>query len=201
MNYTTLAKVKLALDAHEVTDDNLIKAKITEASRTMDVTLCKAEPDYFKLETVSAEIRNGIITKDGDIVCWAKKVIVNSVASFEYRLTPRTAWVTVDPAYVEITNKRQLRAYGVAGLTSVRCQVRVTYSGGYGTESGEPAVITGLPEDVIDAATVLSVRFYKEEKNGLTDAIGVAELGTMQYTKRFPARVEEMMKPYRRIVA
>lgn len=200
MNYTTLAKVKAAFGAEETTDDDMLKAKITEASRAWDTTLCKAEADYFKLETVTNEVLKGLITKDGDIVTWAKKVIVNSVTKFEYRFSPRTDWVTADLSAVVINNHRQVTAYGIAGLRSVPCWVRLTYSGGYGTEATPYVSLTGMPEDVINAVTVLAVRFYKEEKSGLTDAIGVAELGTLQYTKAIPERVFEMARPYRRLV-
>lgn len=201
MNYTTLAKVKLALGAAETTDDTRLAQIIDEVSRTIDTTICKAEADYFKAETVTAEVVNGIITKDGAIVCWPKKVIVNSVSSFEYRLSPRTPWIEVDTTAVTISNRRQVTAWGVAGIRSVPVFVRLTYAGGYGTESGSPATITGMPAEVVDAATVLSVRFYKEEKSGLGDTIGVAELGTLQYTKAIPVRVDAMLNPYKRIVA
>ncbi|HPO87439.1 MAG TPA: hypothetical protein PLN86_16475 [Candidatus Hydrogenedentes bacterium] len=204
MNYTTLAKVKAALGAEENTDDTLLASKIDEASRTLDTTLCHAEADYFKAETVTNELVRAIITKDGAIICWPKKVVVTSVTKFEYRLTPRTPWIEVDITNVTISNNRQVTAWDVAGIRSVPVFVRMTYVGGYGTETwaGNPSVatISGLPADVIDAATVLAVRFYKEEKGGLTDSIGVAELGQLQYTKAIPTRVVEMTKPYKRII-
>ena len=121
MNYTTLAKVKAAIGAEETTDDTLLQAKITEASRTWDTTICKAEADYFKLETVTNELLKGLITKDGDIVTWAKKVIVNSVTKFEYRFSPRTDWIEAPISAVVISNHRQVTAYGIAGLRSVPC--------------------------------------------------------------------------------
>lgn len=198
MNYTTLAKVKAVLGALKVTDDTMIQNKITEASRSFDVTVCHAPADYFKLETVTNETIKGIVTKDGAIVCWPKKVIVNSVAKFEYRFSPLLPWVEANPDAVTISNTRQVTAWSVAGSRSVPCFVRITYSGGYGTETTPFVTIIGMPEDVVDAVTVLAVRFYKEEKSGLTDAIGVAELGTMQYTKAIPSRVREMADPYKR---
>lgn len=201
MNYTTLAKVKAALGAEENTDDSLLQIKITEASRAWDTTICKAEADYFKSETVTNELLKGIITRDGNIVTWANKAIVNSVTKFEYRFSPRTDWIEADLDAVVISNNRQVTAYGIAGLRSVPCFVRLTYSGGYGTESTPFVTLTGMPEDVVNAVTVLAVRFYKEEKGGLTDAIGVAELGTLQYTKAIPTRVLEIARPYKRIVA
>jgi hypothetical protein len=39
-----------------------------------------------------------------------------------------------------------------------------------------------------------------EIKSGLADSIGVAETGMMMYTKAFPVRLVEMLKPYRRAI-
>lgn len=198
MNYTTLAKVRSALGAEAATDDSLLQVKIGEASRAID-RLCAAPDNYFMLESVVGEFRNGMITSEGVIIAWMGKAIVNSVSSFEYRMTPKDDWTAVDADAISISNQRQVSAWGEAARKG-KCQVRVSYNGGWGAEAGAPSVITGLPEDIINAATVLTVRFYKEEKGGLTDAIGVAELGMMQYTKAIPARVVEMMKPYKRII-
>ncbi|MCX6057744.1 MAG: hypothetical protein NTW69_06305 [Chloroflexi bacterium] len=198
MNYTTLAKVRAALGAETVTDDTLLQVKITEASRAID-RLCSAPDNYFMAESVTGELCNGLIAADGVIIAFLKKAIVNSVSSFEYRKSPKDAWIKVDADALVILNKHQVAIYGEA-VHQGKCFTRVSYNGGYGTEAGTPSVITGLSEDIINAATVLTVRFYKEEKTGLTDAIGVAELGTMQYTKAMPTRVVEMMNPYKRII-
>lgn len=198
MNYTTLAKVRAALGAETVTDDLLLAVKITEASRATD-RLCAAPDNYFMIESVVGELSSGLITSDGVIICFPKKAVVNSVSSFEYRLSPKENWQVVDSDAILLSNQRQVSAWGEI-VAHGKCQIRISYNGGYGTESGSPSIITGLPEDIINAVTVLAVRFYKEEKGGLTDAIGVAELGTMQYTKAMPTRVVEMMKPYKRIV-
>lgn len=196
MNYTTLVKVRAALGAETVTDDALLVVKITEASRAID-RLCSAPDNYFLREDLAAQLLGGIAARNGVVICFPPKSVINSVASFEYRFTPRESWQSVETEYLSI-HPQQVSAYAEEAKTG-KCQIRISYNGGYGTESGSPAVITGLPEDIINAATVLTVRFYREEKSGLTDAIGVAELGTMQYTKAMPARVIEMMKPYKRI--
>lgn len=218
MNYTTLEKVKSALGGETNTDDALLEEKIAEASRAID-RLCAAPDNYFELTEVANETGSGLITHDGRIVYLVKKPIVVSVTAVAYRLTPLDAWTDIDPACVSVLNSRQIVAYGVVARQA-SCQVKVSYEGGYGAEEpatpadpgdpeGDPpveptprvpAIIEGLPADIINAATVLSIRFYKEEKSGLTDAIGVAELGTMQYTKALPARVTEMLRPYKRIL-
>lgn len=204
MNYTTLAEVKAALGAVGATDDQLLARKIEEASRIWDKTECKAFDDYFKLETVTNETINGIIGRDGVCVCWPKKSIVNSVSAFAYRTDPRNEWTSVDAEAVVIKATRMVSAYGLGA--SGPCFVKLTYSGGYGTEtwsSGETpvATITGLPRDIIDAVTVLAVRLYKEEKGGLADTIGVAETGERSYTKAMPVRVDKIANAYKRTVA
>jgi hypothetical protein len=198
MNYTTLAKVKAALGGEKVTDDALLQVKITEASRAID-RLCSAPDSYFMAESVTGELCNGLVASDGVMICFPQKAVVNSVTSFEYRNTPKDIWLTAAADSIVIQNKYMVSVYGEA-IRKGKCFIRLSYNGGYGAESGSPAVITGLPEDIINAATVLAVRFYKEEKTGLSDAIGVADLGVMQYTKAFPVRVVEMMKPYKRIL-
>lgn len=205
MNYTTLAWVKSVLGAEEATDDDLLAQKISEASRMIDTTLCHAPKDYFMQEDVENENVRGIISTEGIIYCWPKKAIVNSVLLFEYRLNPAQDWQLVDARNVEVVNDRQVKAWNI-GNKSVGCRVRISYNGGYGTETwstDDPPVATieGLPEEIVEAATLLTVRLYKEEKSGLTDSIGVAELGTLQYTKAFPTRARELVAPYSRKIA
>lgn len=204
MNYTTLAKVKAALGAEEVADDDILQQKIEEASRMLDMTICHAPADFFKLETVTNAVIPGRIDAEGNVLCWPAKAVVNSVASFSYRFSPLQQYVVVDPTHVVIEAGRQLKAFAGASVRG-RVSVMVTFSGGYGTEtwsSGQTpvATIAGLPADLVDAATVLSVRLYKEEKGGLSDAIGVAELGTMTYTKAIPQRVIKIGEVYGRKV-
>lgn len=203
MNYTTLAKVKAALGAAETTDDSLLQVKIEEASRILDATICHAPADFFKAETIAAAVIMGRVDIEGNVLCWPGKAVVTAVTAFSYRFNPVQDWVVVDPAHVAIEAGREVKAYSAANIRG-RCQVRLTYTGGYGTETwaGAPSVatITGLPADLIDAATVLAVRLYKEEKGGLTDAIGVAELGTMTYTKAMPQRVVKIGEVYGRKV-
>lgn len=204
MNYTTLAKVKAALGAEEITDDDILQQKIEEASRMLDMTICHAPADFFKSETVTNAVIPGRIDAEGNVLCWPEKSVVNSVTSFAYRFSPLQQYVSVDPAHVTIEADRQVKAYAGAGARG-RVSVMITFSGGHGTEtwSSAPtpvATIAGLPADIIDAATVLSVRLYKEEKGGLSDAIGVAELGTLQYTKAIPQRVIKIGEVYGRKV-
>jgi hypothetical protein len=77
------------------------------------------------------------------------------------------------------------------------CWVTISYNGGLGTLSDSAYTI---PDDLVDVTTLLAIRFYREAESGLTDAIGVAELAQMVYTKAWPTRVIEMLQPYKRFV-
>ncbi len=121
------------------------------------------------------------------LYCWPRKPKVESVSALSYRFDPRETWQSVTAAYAVVDG------YAVSADVSERrgkAQVKISYIGGFNT----------LPDDLVNAAVLLAVRFYKEIKSGLTDSIGVAELGTLQYTKALPARVAEMLRSYKRMV-
>jgi hypothetical protein len=188
-DYATLSSVKAALGSSETTDDSLLAALITQASRVID-RHCAGFADsdnYFVRITVTDEVSPALVSADGKLYCWPRKPKVESVSALAYRFDPREAWQSVAAAYAVVDG------YTVSADVSERrgkAQVKISYIGGFNT----------LPDDLVNAAVLLAVRFYKEIKSGLTDSIGVAELGTLQYTKALPARVVEMMRPYKRMV-
>lgn len=188
-DYATLSAVKAALGSSETTDDSLLAALITQASRAID-RHCAGftnSDNYFVRETVTDEVLPALVSADGALFCWPHKPKVESVSALAYRFDPREAWQSVTAAYAVVDG------YTVSAGVSERrgkAQVKISYIGGF-----DP-----LPDDLVNAAILLAVRFYKEIKSGLTDSIGVAELGTLQYTKALPARVVEMLRPYKRMV-
>lgn len=189
-DYVTLSAVKLALGASETTDDTLLTSLITEASRIVDRHCAGAvnSDNYFARETVTNQTVKGLVSADGKLYCFPLKPTVESVSALFYRLSPRETWLDLAAEYAEIT------AYSVSiwGVPSGRgdVQVQISYVGGFAV----------IPADVQNAVTLLSVRLYREIKSGVTDSIGVAELGTLQYTKALPARAVELLKPYKRVV-
>lgn len=191
MDYTTLTNVKLAIGGTETTDDTLLGKCITAASRAIDRHCAAAiqSDDYFKLETVTAELGEGIVDHAGGMFYRARKPLVAAVTAFAYRLTPGQDWIPLDTTYAE---SYLIRAW--PGCEAGYAFVRVSYSGGLA------ATADGLPADLVDAATVLAVRMYKETKTGLSDSIGVAELGTLTYTKALPTRVVSQLAAYRRVI-
>lgn len=188
-DYASLSAIKAALGSSETTDDSLLAALITQASRAID-RHCAGftdSDDYFVRATVTDEVLPALVSADGVLFCWPRKPKVESVSALAYRFDPREAWRSVNAAYAV------LDGYTVSADVSDRrgkAQVKISYVGGFNP----------MPNDLINAAVLLAVRFYKEIKSGLNDSIGVAELGMLQYTKALPARVIEMLRPYKRMV-
>jgi hypothetical protein len=194
MDYTTLERVKRALDATEETDDDLLEECITAASRAVD-RHCSGRTDiddYFALETVTDEIGLGRAAVAGYISYLCAKPVVTVVSAFSWREKPADGWDSVDLAQVEVGPAYMIKAWHTSNFYG-QVRVKVTYTGGYG------ASVAHLPADLVDAVTVLTVRFYKEIKSGLGDSIGVAELGEMVYTKALPVRVVKMLQPFVRL--
>ncbi len=189
-DYTTLTSVKLAIGSSQTTDDTLLSALITQASRAIDryCTGTVVSNNYFARETLTDILMSGIVSKDGMLLCYPCKAVVESVSALAYRSTPQETWQEIDPSKIEIGGYR-VSAAGVSAVGVVR--VKISFVGGFDL----------LPDDLVNAATLLAVRFYREVKSGLGDSIGVAELGTLTYTKALPARVIEMLKPYKRVIA
>jgi hypothetical protein len=193
MDYTTLANVKQALGATDTTDDALLSRLVGEASRAIDrhVSGFMQMTDYFKSETVTDERGYGLIGADGNLLYFPKKPVVSAVAAFAWRSRPWQDWLTVSLLEISLANTGVV-AWSV-GFERGKAEVKLTYSGGLAASTAT------LPPDVINAADLLTVRFYREIKSGLGDAIGVAELGTLQYTKAWPVRVLELLAPYMRV--
>lgn len=195
MDYTTAALVKTAMGTSGTTDDTQIAKLVTAASRAIDRKLARAvkSDDYLKSESVSGETGRGTADKDGVINYWAHKPVVTAVSAFSFTYSPLEAAISVTPVSSYIKSEGPLIMAFVEAPRG-RPFVTVSYTGGLASTQ------SGLPEDVIEAATVLAVRYYKEAKSGLSDSIGVAELGMLIYTKAWPARVLDMLMPYMRRV-
>lgn len=204
MDYTTKARVKLeAIKTSSTTDDTLMDALITSASRAIDrrVTGTVEGDNYFELEDITDELLNGVVDKQGNIVCAPHKPIVNSVASLSYRWNPTLDWTTAATANLVADNQFAIAwlegAFGVntRPLTVPgKVFVKISYNGGIA------ATVADLPGDIVELATLLTARLYREAESGLADVIGVAEIGQLMYTKAWPVRFVEMLRPYERRV-
>lgn len=205
MDYTILSNVKLELAIKESSDDTLLAQLITSASRFIDRLATGREDavDYFKSETVSNEIlanyRNPLIDNNGHLVAWPHKPIISTVTAVSWRFAPNQAWQSVDTQYLSYGDGHAVELW--LAFERVRPMLQISYTGGLGTTSTSNGVTTTtLPADLVEAATVLTGRFYKEAQSGLTDAVGVAELGMIMYTKALPVRVQEMLARFLRVV-
>lgn len=184
-DYTNLTAVKRALGSQETADDVLLAELITQASRAIDRQVASAD-NYFAREILLEVMVSGHLTA-GNLLCHLPKPVVESVQAFAYRESPEQLWKMIDPHKLLINGYSVTTGLHLAGFGKV--QVQTSFTGGY-----DP-----LPGDLVNLATLLSIRFYREVKSGLGDSIGVAELGTLTYTKAFPARLVEMLKPYKRV--
>jgi hypothetical protein len=198
MDYTTLEQVKAILGAEKVTHDELLAGFITAASREFDrrcTGVARPEAhDYFTLADVSDQVLRAQVDVQGCLLCWPRKPVVNSVSALAYRLNPLGSWIEVDPTKFVSFDGILVTAW--VNLISQRgnrnLQAKISFNGGFADEPGD------LPADLVEAVTVLAVRFYREGETGLTDSIGVAELGTLTYTKALPVRVKETIRQYQR---
>lgn len=191
MDYTTLARVKSYMQGIETAQDTLLSYFVTTASRQID-KFCTSQPnamDYFKKEDIADEpALNNVYITNGLLTVWPHKSIINTVASINYRYSLRTGWIAADMslAYVD---RDSVQVEGGFPFSD-RVYVQVSYNGGLSTDTA------GLPEDLQDMTAVETVRLYREARSNLGDSIGVAELGTLQYTKAFPIRLLESLEKF-----
>lgn len=188
MDYTTLTLVKEAMQSTETVQDSVLSSFITRASRYLD-KLCTSQnnaANYFATETLTDEmLTNGVIDYRGNLTLFPHKPVINSVSALSYRYSLRDSWQAANTAYISI--QQEMVVFEGALSYSEQVYAKISYIGGLG------ASVTDLPQDLVDLATVMTIRLYKEARSGLGDSIGVAELGELVYTKAFPQRVLEML--------
>ena len=196
MDYTTVARVKEAIRIKENADDTYLAKLVTAASRYTDKWCAKSQraADYFKLEWVADEECRAQVDQRGMILAWPRKNVIVSASTMQYRTTPIGEWTDVPAERIVV----EASGYTVEGWTYIIAKprtlfVRVTYLGGMA------AIVDDVSPDLMEAVTLLAARMYREDESGLTDAMGIAELGTLQYTKALPERyvanVEKYLRP------
>lgn len=201
MDLTTLANVKLEARVKVSGDDTLLAMLITRASDAIGKYCAKsvsADSSFFLKENVADEILSMPavgMDAEGTIKCWPHKSRIHSVAKFEYRMSSLDSWHEVDLARVTPVSDIAVWVVGKVTRKSHLMQARLSYDGGLAT------TVATLPSDLQEAATVLTVRYYREAEGGLSDAIGLAETGSIIYSKAMPARVVQLLQPYIRPVA
>jgi hypothetical protein len=197
VDYTTIENVKSALHISETADDVLLARLITAASRTLDLLCGRSNKatNYFMQEDVVDEVLIGRVNAMGHLMCWPHKAIVNSVLAISYRARPQDSWQVVDPTTIAVSRMITVEAWQTMFYRPAAGYfTKISYNGGYSASTGL------LPADFVEVATLLAGRFYREAETGMNDAMGIAELGTLTYTKALPQRVKEMIKNYTRTV-
>ena len=198
MDYTDLVTVKAEMHivSGSSVDDVLLGNVITAASRAWD-RKCTGVPDainYFASGSVVNEVLVGQVDAFGQkILCFPHKPIVSAVQSFSFQENITQALYSVDPSLIEVYGPK-VTAYPVNltfGYPS-KCRIIISYTGGLG------ATLADLPADMVNAVSILAARFYRETETGLTDQMGVAELGDMVYTKAWPVRVKDAAEYFTR---
>lgn len=198
MDYTTLARVKLEAgnDPLVIKSDGLFSMLITSASRWADRYLTGngtlASANYLLLETITNETLFGQVDKDGNVNCWPHKPVVNTVLAMSWRRDPTYTPIVADPRYFVI-DKNCVTAFNQIAMRG-RVLVTISYIGGIALTTAD------IPEDIQEALSVATIRYFRENQTGLTDSMGVAELGTATYTKAIPVRLLNMLIPYKRVV-
>ena len=204
MNYCTLDQV-LAVTGNGTNptprpipapyEDTVVNEAIAAASRAIDkeVTGSDLATDYFLSETLTLqETGPAIVDRNGDLHAWLRKPYISSITTLQYRHRGDQDWTTAEAGKITISGQKVI--YWSGDLEAGAVMARATYAGGLATA---PA---SLPGDLQRAAIVLAARYWNEGKAGLTDTIGVAELGTLQYTRAIPLEVLRLLSPYCRPV-
>lgn len=216
MDYTSLQRIIDDLD-NKVNGANSLRElaqDLTDSSRAMDRLMTgvgdPTSTDYLKLEA-KTETLFGRYTRQGSIVVYPRKPVVTAVTSMQYRLNPLNPWYTlnltglvIDGIRVECYDANMGASavwgypgprgyFGMNGINPREVQVLISYTGGFATSGSD------LMEDIQEVASLLTIRHYREVKAGLGDAIGVAELGQLIYTKADPLKVVKRLEPYHRV--
>jgi|SRR6185436_4479801 len=198
LNYTDAATIRGAMGGQETVQDTLLDKFAGIASRSVDhICAQTSDPDcqnYFKLEDVANEIlTNGSVDNNGHIVCYPHKSFIQSVSAFGWSTVPGTPQVTADPATIVVKSRSVEVWTDATAWRGKPFLITISYRGGMATE------LAGLDPLLVDAATVLAIRKYKEERSGMSDVVGVVELGTIQYSTGIPASVVRDLQPFQRV--
>jgi len=197
MDYTTEPIFRNALNNKTLADPFGVQRLITAASRAVD-HICtgsveEGATDYFQRADVVDELLRGQIDIHNTLICYPHKSLINSVVSLSWRTRPNTEWKSVDTNLLVVDSPR---IEGWLNTASVRGSVfvKVSYNGGHAVEQKD------LVGDLVELVTMLAIRYFREDESGLTDAIGIAELGTLTYTQALPERFRVGIQPFMRRV-
>ncbi len=183
----------------ETIQDTLLEKFAGIASRSVD-HMCAQTGDetcnnYFLLEDVVNEVlTNAVIDNFGHLVCYPHKSSIKSVSALSYSVDLAGAAIPISVDTV-VVKPRAVEVWGgdFSSLRGKPILVTISYRGGMA------ASLASLDPLLVDAATVLAIRKYKEERSGMSDVVGVVELGTITYTQGIPASVVRDLRSFQRV--
>jgi len=162
---------------------------IAPASRWFD-SVCNT-PAGFGYESVT-ETKEAVINSNGYISVPLSKptVVIADISSAMFQQTPMDTvdamilsqgWI-IDDFFFDVMPSNN--------YTVKRGMMTVTYMGGFNP----------IPQDIVQAVTVMAARFYKEKDSGYSDVIGTVDGGIMTYKKAMPSDVNAVVTAYTRWV-
>lgn len=170
-----------------VVNGTIVSNYVSPASRWFDtVTYNHSGVGY---ETVTDK-KTAYIDNDGFITIPLSKPIVdiNDVMDVQFQSTPLDTLDSLDLSKAWIEDNYFLNIAAPRTYTKRSGQATIVYSGGYNP----------VPDDIVQAVTVMAARFYKERDSGYSDVIASTETGVLQYQKAMPADVKMVVDKYRR---
>lgn len=183
------ALTKNHISGAPVINVNIVNDFISPASRWFDnVTNNDAGYAYETwLDSKEAYIDN-----KGYIVAPLDKplVAIGDVISATFQCTPMDPIDTLNIAYARIKADHFLQVVAQNSYSENSGVITVNYKGGF----------SPIPDDIVQAVTVMACRFYKERDSGYSDVIGSSDTGILEYKKAMPADVKIVVDNYRRCV-
>lgn len=187
-NTLTVSAVKNAhATGSPVVNGTIVSNYVSPASRWFDtVTYNKNGIGY---ETIT-DTKTAYINNDGFITVPLSKPIVQlaDVVNITFQPTPLDPIDTLDLTKAWVEDNYFLSVAPTNNYSGRKGLATVTYSGGYNP----------IPDDIVQAVTVMAARFYKERDSGYSDVIASTETGVLQYQKSMPADVKMIVDKYRR---
>jgi hypothetical protein len=160
---------------------------VSAASRWFDsVTYYEAGFGYEPI----TDKKTAYIDNEGFIVVPLSKPIVKieNVTSITFQSSPLDQADTLDLSKAWIEDRYFLKIATMKPYYRKNGMTNVQYSGGFNP----------VPDDIVQAVTVMAARMYKERDSGYSDVIGSAETGLVKYKKAAPADVQVIINKYRR---
>ncbi len=206
MDYTTIQEVTQEGRIKEVdgsgaptnaAENALLRRLITRASRRIDhhcTGRSSLDADnYFLAETKTQERIVGWLNSYGDLTFYLHKPYITAVTAISYTLD-------LGAAYNDLTAADLARCWiDGSPLITIRMGIvtrpqkvygKITYAGGLA------ATVADLPDDIRGAASMLTLRLYRMGETGMSDEVGVTDLGTIIYTTALPIDVADALRDY-----